>query len=299
MVETSTGLYSGRMIHGAHRSAADLCSLTPGTHLCALERGRLQLDRVAATFVGHGLAAGDQVLYVAADEQVDTLLAALPDHVHPSAALTSGQLALSTFEGAYGSRRPDDLAAVADGFRAAASHARKAGFPGLRVAARMDELPALLGSAEEVVEWERMSTDLQREIEVSSVCLYDATRLAPVEAASIAREHDGQAPEVDVPPLATVLAVDEPLGLRVSGELDASNRDLLERAVLARAATAPRVRLDLGAVTFMDAGTLARLRAVAAELPPDGRLELARVPHVVRRLLDLTGLRHERLLVDS
>ncbi len=286
------------MIHGAHRSAADLCSLAPGTHLCALEPGALQLDRVAATFVGHGLAAGDQLLYVASDEQAQALVAALPDHLRAGEALATGQLLVSSFAEAYGTTRPDDLASVAAGFRAAAQ-SRKEGFAHLRVAARMDGLAALLGSEEEVVAWERMSTGLQREIEVSSVCLYDASRLDPVHAASIARQHDGQAPEIDVPPLATFLAVDEPWGLRVAGEVDASNRDLLQRAVLARAATLPRVRVDLEGVTFMDAGTLARLHAVAAaDLPVDGWLELARLPHAVRRLLHLTGLRHERLLVD-
>jgi anti-anti-sigma factor len=142
-----------------------------------------------------------------------------------------------------------------------------------------------------------MSTGLQREIRVSSVCLYDASRIAPAQAASIAREHDGQAPEVDVPPLGTFLAADEPWGLRVSGEVDVSNRDLLHDAVLARAAAEPRLRLDLGEVTFLDACALSRLHAVAAGLPDGGWLELARVPAVVRRLLAVTGIRHERLLV--
>jgi hypothetical protein len=285
------------MIHGAHRSAADLCTLEPGTHLCALERGELQLDRVAATFVGHGLAAGDQLLYVASVEQADALVAALPEHVHPGHALATGQLRLVSFEDAYGTGRPDDLATVAAGFRAAAAQSRKDGFAHLRVAARMDELAALLGADEDVVAWERMSTRLQREIQVSSVCLYDASRIDPRQAASIAREHDGQAPEVDVPPIGTFLAVDEPWGLRVSGEVDVSNRDLLQRMVLSRAAVTPRLRLDLGDVTFTDAGTVARLHAVAAELPDSGWLLLDRVPAAVRRILDVTGIRHERLRV--
>lgn len=179
------------MIDGEHRSAADLRTLAPGTHLCALEADGLQLDRVAATFVGQGLAAGDQLLYVATAEQAEVLVAALPEHADE--ALATGQLRLTTFEDAYGARRPEDLASVAAGFRAAAAQSRREGFAHLRVAARMDPLATLLGSDEEVVAWERMSTGLQREIRVSSVCLYDASRIAPAQAASIAREHDGQA----------------------------------------------------------------------------------------------------------
>ena len=38
MVETSTGPYSGRMIHGAHRSAADLLAVDfPAVHLVAVD----------------------------------------------------------------------------------------------------------------------------------------------------------------------------------------------------------------------------------------------------------------------
>src|SRR6478736_5645506 len=194
------------MILGSHRASADLGSLEPGTHLCALERDATVLDRVAATFVGQGLAAGDQLLYV-----------------------------------------------VADGFRLAARQAHKRGFPGLRVAARMDELAGWLGSMDEVVVWERMATGLQRELQVSSVCLYDTHRLEAGEGATLAREHDGLAPDIDVAPIATFLAVDEPWGVQVRGEVDVSNRHLLHRLVLSRAAVTPRLRLDLHGVTFADA----------------------------------------------
>ena len=131
------------------------------------------------------------------------------------------------------------------------------------------------------------------------MCLYDASLIRDEQAARLAREHDGQAPEIDVPPIGRFLAVDEPWGLRVSGEVDVSNRDLLQRVVLSRAEVEPRLRLDLGGVTFADAGTLTRLHAVAAELPEGGWLALERVPSVVRRILHVTGISHERLRVES
>jgi anti-anti-sigma regulatory factor len=286
------------MILGTHRASADLGSLEPGTHLCALEQGAARLDRVAATFVAQGLAAGDQVLYVASDRQVGELLGVLPDNLDARQAIGTGQLMTSSFGDAYGSSPPEDLATVADGFRAAAGQARKRGFPGLRVAARMDPLAELLGSFDEVVEWERIAGALQRELQVSSVCLYDAGSLAEGQCAALAFEHDGLAPDLDVPPIATFLAVDEPWGLRVTGEVDVSNRDLLHRMVVSRAAVVPRLRLDLGGMTFADVGTVARLRAVAAALPDSGHLVLAQVPAVVRRILDATGLGHDRLRLE-
>jgi anti-anti-sigma regulatory factor len=286
------------MIVGTHRASSDLGSLEPGTHLCALEQDADRLDRVAATFVAQGLAAGDQVLYVASDRQVGDLLHVLPDRVDAQQAIGTGQLMTSSFGDAYGSSPPEDLATVADGFRAAAGQARERGFPGLRVAARMDPLAELLGSFDEVVEWERIAGGLQRELEVSSVCLYDAGTLAEGQGAALASEHDGLAPDLDVPPVATFLAVDEPWGLRVTGEVDVSNRHLLHRMVVSRAAVMPRLRLDLGGMTFADVGTVARLRAVAAALPDSGHLVLAQVPAVVRRILHATGLGHDRLRLE-
>ena len=286
------------MILGSHRAPADLGSLEPGTHLCALEPDATMLDRVAATFVGQGIAAGDQLLYVASEGQVDGLVRRLSEHLDTGHALATGQLQTTSFEEAYGSSRPERLDTFADGFRLAAQQAQKRGFPRLRVAARMDDLAGRLGSMDDVAAWERMSTRLQRELRVSSVCLYDSSRLETGEVATIAREHDGLAPAVDVSPIATFLAVDEPWGVRVTGEVDVSNRRLLHRLVLSRAAVTPRLRVDLEGVTFADAGTVARLRSIAAALPEGGHLVLARVPAVVRRILDATGLGHERLRLE-
>ena len=286
------------MILGSHRASADLCSLVPGTHLCALEQDGPMLDRIAATFVGQGLAAGEQLLYVGSEGQVDCLLRTLDQHLDARQALTTGQLVTSSFEGAYGTSPPEDLDTVAAGFRQAAWQARKSGFPGLRVAARMDQLVGLLGSMDEVIAWERMATGLQREIQVSSVCLYDTDRLDAGDGAALARAHDGLAPEVDTSPIGTFLAVDEPWGVQVRGEVDVSNRHLLHRLVMSRAAVRPQVRLDLEGVTFADADTIARLRSIAAALPDGGHLVLASAPHVVRRLLELTGLDHPNLRVE-
>ena len=290
--------YIGQMILGSHRASADLCSLEPGMHLCALEQDESRLDRVAATFVGQGLAAGEQLLYVASEEQVDGLLRTLPLRLDARQALASGQLLTSTFAGAYGTSAPADLDSVAVGFGLAARQAQKSGFPGLRVAARMDQLAALLGSMDAVLAWERMATGLQREIQVSSVCLYDTERLEAGDGAALARAHDGLAPQVDAAPIGTFLAVDEPWGVQVRGEVDVSNRHLLHRLVLSRAAVHPQVRLDLHEVTFADSDTITRLHSIAAALPDGGHLVLASAPTVVRRVLELTGLSHPRLRVE-
>ena len=178
------------MTRGVEHAVASLDALYPGTHLCAFHRGPGQLTRIASTFIGHGLAAGDQLLYVTSDEHAQAVLDAMPGLVRADDAIRAGQLLIRSFAEAYGSRRPDDLGTVADGFRAAAAQSRKDGFRGLRVAAQMDDLAPLLGSPQEVVAWERMSTALQREIGVSSVCLYDRDLIKAEHADLIAGEHE-------------------------------------------------------------------------------------------------------------
>jgi anti-anti-sigma regulatory factor len=278
--------------------SVDLGSLAPGTHLCAFHRDDAQLARIAGTFVGHGLSAGDQLLYIATDAQADTLLSGLSAHLDTSDLLASGQLLIRSFADAYGTRRPDDLAVITDGFRAAAAQSRKDGFAALRVAAQMDQLAPFLGSHEEACRWERLSTELQHDIGVSSVCLYGVDQLDEHQVTMLSDVHAGRAPEHAEPPAASFLAVPSPGGFRVSGEIDIANHQLLRRALLARAEVTPRLHLDLRELRFADVGALTQLRAVAAALPEDGCLLLDHTPAVVRRTLDLCELHHERMVVQ-
>ena len=139
---------------------------------------------------------------------------------------------------------------------------------------------------------------LQRDIGVSSVCLYDATLADADDLELVAREHDGLAPRTAPEPPAQFLAVDEPWGLRVSGEVDLANRDDLLAILRARAAVTPRVHVDVEHLRFADVGSLAGVTTLAAGLPDDGWVTLGRVPDAIRRTLTLSGLHHERLKLE-
>ena len=283
------------MTPGAERAVASLDALDPGTHLCAFHRSPGQLGRIASTYIGHGLAAGEQMLYVTTDEHADTVLGSLPGHADD--AIGAGQLLVRTFAEAYGTapRRPRHRRGRVPGGGRAVAQGRVPWAPGGRADGRPGSAPRI---AQEVVAWERMSTALQREIGVSSVCLYDHALIEPEHADLIAREHDGFAPETARQPLARFHAVHEPWGLRVSGEVDVFNRDDLLLVLQARAAVTHRIDVDLGELTFADVGSLARVRAVAASLPESGSLILRRVPDAIRRTLSLSGLHHERLRLE-
>lgn len=51
-----------------------------------------------------------------------------------------------------------------------------------------------LGSPVDPVAWERMSTGLHRETDVSSVCRYDESLLGTDQVHLVADEHDGARP---------------------------------------------------------------------------------------------------------
>jgi anti-anti-sigma regulatory factor len=279
------------------RPVADLAVLQPGAHLCAVCSDAEELGRVAAVFVGIGLAAGDQVLYVAGGREPAAVRARLEASGVPATeALDSGQLAVHDFGDLYGAPDRVDLDQIACGLRAAASRSSAGGFPGLRVAAEMADFARAVGSMEQLLRWERMLSRLQQEEGIITVCQYDRRRLASGEAALIAGEHGGSAPDSAPAPRASFLAT-RPWGLRVTGEVDVCNRAGLIRALRARASARAQVCLDLAGLTFADVGTLRAIYQTAAALPADGSIFLANPPRQVQRVLDLAELRHSRVTV--
>jgi anti-anti-sigma factor len=90
-----------------------------------------------------------------------------------------------------------------------------------------------------------------------------------------------------------------PLALRIEGELDLTNGPALARVLRARLAGRPRLRIDLGAVTFADVGSLREIYQIAGGLPPGGQITLANATEPVRRILDLAGFRSDAVVIES
>ncbi|QKW35566.1 STAS domain-containing protein [Actinomadura sp. NAK00032] len=89
--------------------------------------------------------------------------------------------------------------------------------------------------------------------------------------------------------LLRVVTVRSPLLLRLEGEADLSNRDLLSAAL--RAMTAPGtsdLHVDLGRLAFIDVGGLLLLRRAEQALARQGRrLRMHGVPPVARKAMRL------------
>ena len=271
----------------------------PGTHLCALYQGEAELEQIAATFVCSGLAAGDRVLYVASDRPSATVRTALETHqVVTGPASGIGQLVIEDFGTAYGEPDQLDLDQLESGFRAAGRQARADGFGALRVAAEMGDFSRAIGSVERLLEWERRCTSMQHEEGITSVCQYDQRRFGQLQAAMITREHTGIAPATAPAPPAWFTATTAPWGLIVTGELDLASRDVFGRVLSARLAASPWLRLDVGGLGYAEAGALAVLYQTASWLNGDGCIVLNRTPAQLRRVINLAGFSHPRVVID-
>ena len=82
----------------------------------------------------------------------------------------------------------------------------------------------------------------------------------------------------------------EPRGLRVSGEVDASNAALLGKALAAETARGGEVTVDLRDVAFLDSTGLEHLIRAARDLEGTGRLILVSPQQPIRRLFELVLL---------
>jgi anti-anti-sigma regulatory factor len=162
----------------------------------------------------------------------------------------------------------------------------------------MGDLAAVLGSMERLLRWERIASRLQHEEGISTVCEYDRRTLAEGDAALIAVEHAGTAPDAVPESQASFLATSTPWGWRMAGELDLANGAGLIRAVRARVRPGADLWLDVGSVSFIDIGTLTALYQTAAGLPDGSRIRLSQASAHLRHLIEISGLADPHLVVE-
>ena len=277
----------------------DLGTMMSGEHLCALYQDQDDRRRLTAAVVRGGLAAGDRVMYVVPGAREAALARLEAGGIETGRPLDGGQLLSQSFGEVYGDPATLDLAGLVARFRLALSESVAAGFPGLRLTGEMGGYPWPAESLEQLVRWERMVSRMLGEVGIAAICQYDQGRLDEPAAAVIAAEHSGVATSGQRLPLALFVASAASLALRIEGELDLTNGPALARVLRARLAGRPRLRIDLGAVTFADVGSLREIYQIAAGLPPGGQITLANATGPVRRILDVAGFRSDAVVIES
>ncbi|MFI1992266.1 MEDS domain-containing protein [Actinoplanes sp. NPDC020271] len=266
--------------------ASLLDRLGPGDHACLVYDDEPLWARSVTSFIRAGLLRHHRVLYCGQD--ADRLPSVLAGHgVDVAAALRSGQLTMAGVEAAYLSDGVFDPEASLAAWEEEVETARAAGYHGMRGIGDMSW--ARHGVAMDQLSWyEAQVNRICVDGYTTGVCLYDRRLFGEPELRRVTRTHPATITRHTDPariPLLRGVRTGE-LGLRLSGEVDLSNRQALRAMVEHLVAGAPSrvpVTLDVSDLRFADSAAARILLEPAAT--GAHRLRFFGASAVVRRLL--------------
>lgn len=152
-----------------------------GEHICSVFETEEEQLAIAVEYVAHGLACGEQVLYVCQSTAAqERFRARLRDAgVDVAAVVKRGALIESTHAAAHLVNNRFDCERMLTLLNDAVEAALNAGFTGLRACGDMSWLLAEPEGADQVVEYEALLNQFFRGVRASGMCLYDRRRLPP------------------------------------------------------------------------------------------------------------------------
>jgi anti-anti-sigma regulatory factor len=270
-----------------------LDSLQPGDHVCSIfdsddQRYSLILDCVLG-----GLANSQKVVCLLRDASAVEVKLRETDRL--AMADATGQLEIRTGEqafvpdGQFVARRM--IAALEREF----AQAREAGWAGLRTVADYSWAAAVPSAAvvEELIDYEAELNHLFSAGYGLAVCLYDQRIFDAATLDRVASTHPGTVDQASDSwaPLLRIRRVSNPLGVRLSGEADLSNRGALAAVistVVNEALTRDESRtIDVTQLRFAD-GATAHLLVRAAKAAP-GRIHLVGCSPMLLQLLEIVS----------
>ena len=264
--------------------------LTIGDHVCwAVDDDRVRI-RTLAAYVRAGLRDRQKILYCG--DALGEVLAGIDAlGIDTAAAVASGQLSANSPVASYLAGGVFDPEAVLSGWQRIIADARAAGYPGLRVLGDMAWASPGLPGTERLPWYEAQINRFFVDHDVIGVCAYDKRIFDPLLLRRITWSHCGTAATgapFDPALSLRVRRTRDPLGVRIEGEADLSNRNAL-RALFAHLfedAGADEVTVDVSGLRFAD-------RAAARILVQAGdgaqRVRLVGCSPALVRLLDFNG----------
>jgi anti-anti-sigma factor len=236
-------------------------------------------DRAArlAAWTKRGLDRGDAVLYAGDDAgALDTLLR--PFGLDLSPTMRSGQLQLV----------PAETLVIGEGPTVLAEQALASGYPGVRCLATAADVRRLLPTPSELDGFERTVDDLCASRPVGWLCELDRSTGPSERTRLLSSRHPGGIRESNV-----VTSVDEPGSVRLAGDIDIANADLVTSALAASPVPdADRLRLtvDLRDVTFVDVIGCRSIVEGTERLRTRGGLVTILARQRIHHVLELYGL---------
>ena len=252
--------------------------------------GEERLDLVAA-FVRGGLRAGHKVVCWTDAIEPDGLAVQLADRsVRPGAAMRRGQLRLSPVSDSLLGAGAVTAAAMVEVLSGELDAAAREGYPGLRITADMAWAARPVGGVEELIAFETKVADLFADGRLCLICQYDRERFDAVTLAFAAKAHPKTvAAQVYYEhPLLRICRQYSPPGVRVAGQLDYRQRDVLEQALGESLRLDRNPQVNLTQLDYIDGACAAVVVAAAMRLPRSRRMTV-RCQRLVATVLDLVG----------
>jgi PAS domain S-box-containing protein len=170
----------GRVSGNHSELAAELEKLDLHDHLCLIYETREEQLAAAIPFIRIGLERGEQCVYIADDNDLEIILAAMRDRrIDIDAAVRSGALRVVTKRESYlqtGAFDPDWMIGF---LREAVDKAREAGFQALRVTGEMTWALGQDPGTDRLMEYEAKLNYLFPERDVLAICQYNRRRFDP------------------------------------------------------------------------------------------------------------------------
>lgn len=270
-------------VHGCIDAANDL---GPNGHACwAFDREGEFVD-AALEFFSDGLRLDQRLIYVSS-EPVDEQRERLDQLGDVGGLIDRGALQLVELGTIYRPGDKIDVEAQVALYEGAAAAARSDGFAGLRVASQATDFLAEPEAWTDRLRWESAADRILEANGISALCGYRRDALPPSLLGDLAAVHPTANFDAEAFPFHLFGEGD---GLVLSGEIDAFSSGALDRLLGLACRSGERVRLDLGALRFVDHRGLEVLAAHAGQPPGDGGYRLHNRPAMVGRLCDLLEL---------
>lgn len=261
-------------------------ALGPGQHMCWIVDHADDRVRGAAAWAEQGLAAGEQVVWVERAGDRGGFVAELERHgVAWRRPVGEGRLVVL---------QPHDALLVEGRFDVEARMALHAafvrqsladGFSAVRMGAEAAPALGIIPDIDALLAYERGMEELTRTLPVSVMCFYGRPALGARLAQFVPVHGRGV-----VAPLLRMSST--PGEVRLSGEVDLSNSDLLGALLSGVEPRGGRVQVQLRDLRFIDVGGTAQLVQLSRRLGPQVRVRVLDPPPQLARILDAGGFVH-------
>lgn len=270
-------------VHGCIDAASDLGS---HGHACWGFDEEGEFVDAALEFFNDGLRLDQRLIYVSG-EPVDEQRERLDRLGDVGGMVDRGALHLVELGTIYRPGETIDVEAQLALYAGAADAARADGYAGLRVASQATGFLAEPEAWVDRLRWESAADRILEANGIAALCGYRRDAIPPSLLGDLAAVHPAANFDAEAFPFHLF---GEGEGLVLSGEIDAFSSDALDRLLGLACRSGEPVRLDLGALRFIDHRGLEVLAAHACQPPGDGGYRLHNRTDMVGRLCDLLEL---------